>query len=167
MSSAPSPPSPNLAATRACSIRHVPGIASLPSLASSTSHDSRSAVQSGAGSCNPNDAAMTHPMTQTQAACGRYDANGRDGRHAPLRRVPEDERPCPCLARFRPCCATFAPVAFLRGLATKVRRPPPAATWPPWGHDGRSEGSPGSCSRSTPAGTSARRDRVCFACRVS
>jgi len=167
MSSAPSPPSPHLGATRVHSIRHVPGIASLPSFASSTSHDSCNAVQSGAGRCNPKDAAMTQPMTQTQAACCRNDASRRDGRHAPRRPVPEDERPCRCLARFRPRCAAFAPVAFLRGLATKVRRPNPATTWPPCGDDGRSVGTSWPCGKWTPAGTSARRDRVCFACTVS
>jgi hypothetical protein len=85
MSSAASPPSPRLCATRSRSIRHVPGSASLPSFASSAPHDSCNAMQSGAVGCSPDDAterAMTQPMTQTQAAGGRNDARGRDGRLA-------------------------------------------------------------------------------------
>lgn len=124
MSSAASPPSPRLCATRSRStLRHVPGFASLASFAGSTSHDSCNAAQSGAGRCNPEDAATTQPMTQTQGARGRNDASGRDGRLAPRRPVQEDDGPFPRLAPFRPRRPTFARVAFLRAWAAKSLAP--------------------------------------------
>lgn len=87
MHSTASASSPRLNTTRSCWIRHVPGLASLASLASSVSHDSCMAMRSGAVRCNSDETAMTH----ARAAGGRGDATG-------------------CFAATSP---TFAHVAFL------------------------------------------------------
>jgi hypothetical protein len=63
-------------------IRHVPGCASLASLASSETHNSCMAMQSGAVCCIPEDTVMTQPVTQKHTAGGRNDTNRRTGRIA-------------------------------------------------------------------------------------
>ncbi len=87
-------PSPCPDTTRSSRIRHVSGCASLASLASLASGNFCTAMQSGAICCNPEDVAMTQPMTQARAAGGGSDANGctavpRDHvAHVCTRRVP-------------------------------------------------------------------------------
>ena len=62
-------------------IRHVSKCASLASLASSATHDSCMVMRSGAVRCNPEGAAMTQTVTQTQAAGGRNDAGATGVSH--------------------------------------------------------------------------------------
>ena len=73
---------PRLDTTQSRWIRHVPGCASLASLASSETHNSCMAMQSGAVCCIPEDTVMTQPVTQKHAAGGRNDTNRRTGRIA-------------------------------------------------------------------------------------
>jgi hypothetical protein len=110
MRSTSSFPLPRLDTTRSRWIRHVPGFASLASLASSVPHDSCNAMQSGAVCCNPEDAAMTQPVTQAQAPGGRNDASDLAG----------------CLANTS---HTFAHVAFVASLGNQRPTIAPCPTW--------------------------------------
>ena len=93
MHSTTSPLLPHLDTTRSCSIRHVSGLASLASLASSAPHDFRTAMRSDAVRCKPEEAAMTQAMTQAWNAGDRSDASGRAA-----------------------CCATTSPTLPLCGV---------------------------------------------------
>ena len=136
MPSPVSPPSPRHCVTRARRRREVPGFASLPSFASSAPHDSCNAMQSGAVRCNPDDAAMTQPVTQTQAAWGRNDANRSDGRLAATSPGAGRRRPFPV---SRPVSPTSPQLCGRRVPATPGDNHPTAPLSPTW-PNGRATG---------------------------
>jgi hypothetical protein len=149
MHSTASSPLPRLDTTRSYWIRHVPGLASLASLASSASHDSCMAMRSDAVRCKPDEPAMTQAMTQAWDAGDHSDASGRAA----------------CCATTSP---TFAHVAF---LTTVGNQRPTIVPWPTRANvahppSPRSRFLPDDLGNVRSVGTGPRLERVCFACPI-
>ena len=103
---------PHLAVLRSRPIQHVPGLASLTSLASSASREPYAAMQRSAVRCNPNKTVITHHMTQAWNAGGHSDASRRAGCFT---------TPVPMFAHV---CAVLRPVPNVGPRdATAARRP--------------------------------------------
>lgn len=156
MTSAASPPSPGLRATRSRPVPNVPALASLASFASPAPHDSCNAMRSGAVRCNPDDAAMTQPVTQTRSLVVGMTQAATMGFLRPRPRVTGKQWPVPIPAPFRARGPTFARVAFLETNVTSASASTRPARW--------ATGPTCQSGQSGAAGTVVRMNRVSFAC---